>query len=288
MSSTTTRKTAITATGQKTDAKGVGGNKDFNRIREAAASKHAGFTPGKKLDMIQEERDPSKRGPVPVWSFSTLKQFETCKYSIYLSKVAKMPKPADGPALIRGQMVHDAAERFVKGEVDELATELNKFAGSIQRLREQYEEGIVEVEQNWGFTSDWEPCSWRDKALWCRMKLDVLLWDGEYSAYVIDYKTGKKFGNEIKHTDQGLSYAIGAIMRYPQLKTVQVEFWYTDQKDKLKKLFNRNQLMLLVPHLEARAHKMTSCTTFEPSPSVHNCRFCPHRETDSCSYAESL
>jgi hypothetical protein len=263
-------------------------SKEFNRIREAAQEKHAGFTPGQKLEQLQEMRSPEKVGPVKVWSFSTLKDFEACKYRTYLSKVEKMPHPGSNQAMDRGNRVHDAAEKYVVGETDTLIKELEKFETSLGRLREQYLEGIIEVEQNWGFTAEWKTVSWRDASLWCRMKLDVLVRDGEDSAYVIDYKTGKKFGNEIKHTDQGLSYAIGTIMRYPQIKTVQVEFWYTDQGETLKKLFNRNQLMLLVPHLEERAHRMTSCTNFEPSPSVHTCKWCPHRETNSCAYAEGL
>lgn len=263
-------------------------SKEFNRIRELAQEKHAGFTPGERLKELQALRSPSGVGDVPVWAFSTLKDFESCKYRVYLSKVAKMPRPADSPPLLRGIRVHDAAEKYIKGEQPDLIKELKKFEVSFERLREQYDDGIVEVEQNWGFTADWEPCEWRDPSLWCRMKLDALVFDGEDSAYVIDFKTGKKIGNEIKHTDQGLSYAIGTIMRYPQIQTVQVEFWYTDQGETLKKLFNRNQLMQLVPHLEERAHKMTSCTSFEPSPSVHNCKWCPHRETDSCAYAEGL
>jgi CRISPR/Cas system-associated exonuclease Cas4 (RecB family) len=265
-------------------------SKEFNRIREAAQKKHAGFTPGQRLEQLQEMRSPDKLGPVKVWSFSTLKDFEACKYRTYLSKVEKMPHPtpATNSPLVRGNRIHNEAEDFVKGETDTLSKDLQKFKTSLSRLKEQFQEGIVEVEQNWGFTADWDSVSWKDPLLWCRMKLDVLLFDGEDSAYVIDYKTGKKFGNEIKHTDQGLSYAIGTIMRYPQIKTVQTEFWYTDQGETLKKLFNRNQLMLLVPHLEERAHRMTSCTSFEPSPSVPNCKWCPHRETNNCAYAEGL
>ena len=44
-----------------------------------------------------------------------------------------------------------------------------------------------------------------------------------------DYKTGKRRGNEIKHTDQGIVYVIGAMMRYPEIEYAQVEFWYTDE-----------------------------------------------------------
>jgi hypothetical protein len=264
-------------------------SEEFNRIREAAQKKNAGFTPGEKLEQLQEMRSPDQLGPVKVWSFSTLKDFESCKYRTYLSKVEKMPHPTGNmQAADRGNRVHDAAEEFVTGKTDVLIKELEKFETSLNRLKEEFLQGIVECEQNWGFTAEWDTVSWRDDSLWCRMKLDVLLFDGEDSAYVIDYKTGKKFGNEIKHTDQGLSYAIGTIMRYPQIQTVQVEFWYTDQGETLKKLFTRSQLMLLVPHLEERAHKMTSCTSFEPSPSVHTCKWCPHRETNNCAYAESL
>lgn len=226
-------------------------------------------------------------GPVKTWSFSTLKSFEDCKFRVWLSKVEGAPRAPNGQAAARGIRVHDAAEKYVKGELAELPEELENFRGSFETLRLRYGEGVVSLEEDWGFTRDWEPVDWKHPDLWAKMKLDAIEFDGEDSAYVIDYKTGKKMGNEIKHTDQGICYAIGTMMKYPNIESIQVEFWYLDKNEKLMKLYNRNQLMMLVPNLERRAHTLTSCKTFDPNPNEHTCRWCDHREMDSCAYAVS-
>ena len=41
-------------------------------------------------------------------------------------------------------------------------------------------------------------------------KLDAYVKEDDTSARVIDYKTGKRFGNEIGHSQQCLLYAIAA------------------------------------------------------------------------------
>lgn len=224
-------------------------------------------------------------GLVPTWSFSTLKSFETCPYRVYLSKVEKAQEP-QGNAAARGNIVHAAAEAFVRGEVDELVTELSLFEPAIRTLREQYEAGEVEIEGEWGFTTDWEPCDWSDDALWGKMKLDVFHRDAEDSARVIDYKTGKRKGNEIKHTDQGMFYTVGTMMKYPEIQYVQAEFWYTDLGERMVKTYTRQHITALLPRIEARAYALTNCHNFEPVPSSHNCRWCPHKETGVCQYAE--
>ena len=95
------------------------------------------------------------------------------------------------------------------------------------------------------------------------------------SARVIDYKTGKKFGNEMKHADQGLSYALHVITRYPDVKFLITEFWYLDQGELMKREFNYKMLSILKPRYHGRAQKMTACTSFMPKPSAHNCNYCP-------------
>jgi hypothetical protein len=54
--------------------------------------------------------------------------------------------------------------------------------------------------------------------VWGRIKLDAFVHETETSARVIDYKTGKAFGNEIAHSQQALVYAIGSFFRYPDLQ----------------------------------------------------------------------
>ena len=98
---------------------------------------------------------------------------------------------------------------------------LKKFKDEFEELRQLFEEAKVELEGEWGFTKDWEICGWMEGRTWARIKLDALVNESDTSARVIDYKTGKRFGNEISHSQQALLYAIGTFLRYPNLEFAQ-------------------------------------------------------------------
>ena len=76
-------------------------------------------------------------------------------YRTYISKVKKVWEEA-GPAAERGSRIHDLAEKYVKGELKEMPSELKKFAPQFEKLHKLFSEGKVEVEGEWGFTLDWE------------------------------------------------------------------------------------------------------------------------------------
>ena len=94
-----------------------------------------------------------------------------------------------------------------------------KFEKQFADLRAGYLDGTVELEGEWGFTTDWEPTGWLSDDTWARIKLDAYVKQDKTSARVIDYKTGKRFGNEIAHSQQCLLYAIAAFARDPDLGT---------------------------------------------------------------------
>lgn len=214
-------------------------------------------------------------GLVPAWSMSRLFDYESCPHSVYLSKVAKMPTPS-GAAAERGTQVHNHIEGYIQAEHADTIKEMAGFQKLIDHLREGFADGKVEVEGDWAFTRNWVPTAWAAKDAWGRFKLDALEHQSDTSAKVIDWKTGKKFGNELKHNQQGMGYAIAAFARYPQLEFVEVQFAYLDKNDELRGSYTRRQAELLQPGLTLRADKMTTATEFEPKPSFHACRWCPH------------
>lgn len=228
------------------------------------------------------------RGPVPTWSFSALKTFEECPYRIYLSKVEKH-KETSSEAAERGTMLHDLAEDYIRGKVgDEVPSELRKLEMQYHALYEAYQQqpDQFELEENWGFTDRWETTGFFDDDVWCRMKLDVFR-KHDTSAHIVDHKSGRKFGNELKHSDQGLQYAVGAFMRYPELEYVQVEFYYFDKGEVLPKNYTRERAMMFLPRIEQRAFALTNATEEEltrPKPSKNNCRFCPHAQSGVCAW----
>lgn len=229
-------------------------------------------------------------GPVRAWSMSRLFDFENCPHAVYLSKVENMPSPS-GPAAERGTAIHNHIEGYIQGEHAEVIKEMAGFRPLIDLLRDEFAAARVEVEGDWAFDRTWNTTAWAAKDAWARFKLDAIHFQSDTSAKVIDWKTGKKFGNELKHNQQGMGYAIAAFARYPELEFVEVQFAYLDKFDELRGSYTRQQAELLRPMLEERADKMTTCTDFEPKPSFHACRWCPHakvqegRDEPACKWA---
>ena len=127
-------------------------------------------------------------------------------------------------------------------------------------------------------------CAWGDKDAWARIKLDAFVRLSKTHAVVIDYKTGKKFGNEIKHAEQTQLYQLAAFLRYPELETIDVELWYTDQDDLTHMKYTRSQGMRFFQNFNQRGIAMTSAEEFPPSPNVFACKWCPYgpRGTGDC------
>ena len=222
---------------------------------------------------------PKELGPLRAWSYSALKVYEDCPYRSYIQKVKKIREPS-GAAAERGTMIHQEAEDYVNGTLGEFPDSCNKFKNEFEELRAGFIDAKVELEGEWGFDLDWQPVGWMEAATWARIKLDALVHEDEQSARVIDYKTGKKFGNEITHSQQGLLYAIGTFFRFPQLEFVQVEFWYLDKGETTKKQYSREQAMQFAPGWHKRAIIMTTATEFDPTPSKDSCRWCSYRKGD--------
>lgn len=244
----------------------------------------------------RELQEAPELGPVPVWSFSMISHFEECPYRVALMKIDKVEQ-VQSSAGSRGDAIHKAAERYIRGEDDELEVVwpdnvpqskqkvpgFDVYADELDRLRSLYADGAVEVEQNWGFTRQWTTTDFFGSNVWGRMKLDVLIHEDETSAEIIDWKSGKKFGNEFKHGSQAIFYAVGAFRRYPALEFVKSRFIYVDQGEELEKSFPRPRAELLGQRAEARALALTTAKHFPPKPQVGRCKYCPVSE--HCEYS---
>ena len=233
--------------------------------------------------------------PIQAWSYSRLEVFEKCPYRAELQYVRKIEEESDPKreeALNRGKKVHDDAERFVKGEIDVVPKELKKFEKKFEEMRELHATNpeLLVLEEQWAFDINWQPTEWYGDNTWCRMILDRFEWlDAEKSAAILtDYKTGRKEGNEVKHSQQGQLFVIGSFMKYSSLDAVKVVFEYLDHgKTSLPKTYSREQAMTFLPSMTERGLKMTQATKFPPKPNKINCAWCPYgpnRGTGVCEY----
>jgi RecB family exonuclease len=211
----------------------------------------------------------------------------------------------------RGSRIHDECEQFVRG-TRAIPSEANKFfRPEFEAMRRLYDAGKVSLEGEWGMNRAWEPTPWRGewkliedevKGLkkvqvlpdygkpgimlsckgsvyewvppWLRLKLDALVHVSKYQAIAIDYKTGKKFGNELKHAEQLQLYQLVTLLRYPELEEVTTELWYLDADELTSSTFTRSQGLRFMRSWDTRGNKLTTCTEFPPNPNIHSCRYC--------------
>lgn len=213
------------------------------------------------------------------WSYSSLKDYETCAHRIglKLNKAPVLPQEEN-----RGTVIHRLCEEFVKGEIEELPRELRKFEEQFLEDRDSFFQGVMEVEQEWGFDADWETCSWFEA--WLRVKCDQVHHLAEHELRVTDHKTGKSFGNEVPHLQQAQLYALAAFMRYPKVEAIETEMRYLDEGKRKLKLWSRDKdCVRLLAQYTKRQLPYQVDTVFKPNPNRMNCRFCRYGVTNGSS-----
>lgn len=226
---------------------------------------------------------------ISAWSFSALQVFEQCKFRSKLARIDKIPEPDRGPPPgnltewhnDRGNRVHDECENYVRGKGD-FPIEASKFGLEIERIKDLFARGKVVMEDMWCFDVNW--CVVADDDydnIWTRIKLDVAVFMTETWAVAIDYKTGKRFGNEVKHAEQVTLYALAMFLRYPKLEKVTAELWYLDQDELASMTFTRKQALRFFKGFNTRGLAMTTCISFPANANAYSCKWCPYGPANS-------
>lgn len=214
------------------------------------------------------------------WSYSRLLDFEACPLMAKFKILDRIPEP-ERPlppgktehANDRGSRIHNECELYVRGE-GPLPQEARYFEDEFKSLAAKYKKGMVSLEGEWGFDKNWQTCDW--KLAWLRLKLDACAHLNASHVAVIDYKTGKKFGNEIKHGEQLQLYALSVFLRYPQAEHVTAELWYLDVNDLTRLDVARPIGLRQLKPFDKRGRKMTEAENFPANPNMHSCKYCPY------------
>ena len=226
--------------------------------------------------------------PITSWSISRRQVFEQCKYRAALAWGYKVPDTQPKNAADRGTEVHQHAEDFVMGRRSTLVHELRFFNDDIRALRSHAEAGRVTCEEEWGFDKNWEPTAW--KTAWLRLKLDASVNMPGGLGVVIDYKTGKRFGNEVKHAEQLQLYSLTKLLREPATQKVVSELWYVDQDELARFEMLRKQMTRYLGIFDKKGREITECTHFPPNPNIFTCKWCPYHPSKQgeCVYGAPL
>jgi hypothetical protein len=123
------------------------------------------------------------------WSFSRLKNFETCPKRHYEVDIAKRVKDST-EQLDWGNKVHDALAQAVKHgtALPEDMKHWQKWVNSLKKFAQGG--GEILVEQKYALTKDFQPCEWFSPLAWYRGVGDFVGIKPP-TALILDYKTGK-------------------------------------------------------------------------------------------------
>lgn len=215
------------------------------------------------------------------WSISRLRDYRDCPRKAKYKHVDKM-KDGGSAAMDRGAEIHTQAEMFVAGRVQELSPDLVKVKPLLEGLRKKFQAGQVFVEQELAFNPKWQPTSWFNMSgpmmAWVRIKMDLIeMVPKESMAIITDWKTGK-YKPDGDYAEQLNLYAVGALLKRPELKKAVGQLIFTDHGAEPVRdpegTLTRAQLPLALKKWEAETKQMLNDTAFKPKPG-RQCSWCP-------------
>lgn len=273
-----------------------------------AAKKRRSMSPSVRAKLDARKKAPAKKVAARVvperkpprqftaWSFSRWNDWMQCPYRAKLKYLDKLVTPEmrkrdddmrsgkvePGP-LQRGEQVAKEAEKFLKAKRGPVPMSLMPLAKNYRELRDH---GNLSVEQSWGFTRDWKPCSPTDwDNCWLRVKIDVSYVDtekvgrGEYidTLHIKDNKTGKFNDRKAEEYEQQLElYGVAGLTLMPTVSRVTAQLLYSDigvLHPAEPAVYTQDQLAALQATWNKRVTPMFRDVRFPPRPGYY-CRWC--------------
>jgi CRISPR/Cas system-associated exonuclease Cas4 (RecB family) len=205
----------------------------------------------------------------PPYSYSNLALYEFCAAKHNYQRILKL-KPLEDtthPAAMRGTMLHEACESFIKGEVSELPRELSQFKPVLEKLKAQGAQCEVKL----ACTIDMEPCAYDSPDAYFYGIIDTLELSGT-TAQVGDWKSGKK--ND--YSSQLGFYTMLLFINYPMIKDIATRIRYIDLGVSEPGVqYNRRDEPKLWEKYTKIVQRMTSDRIRSPTPNEY-CRYCPY------------
>lgn len=226
------------------------------------------------------------------WSYSKLKNFETCPKRHWHVDIKKDFVEAESEQLLYGNRVHKMFEDYLLRGTPFPASEAKAFEAWVKRAFDVKDKkgewrGVdvrahgaqVFVEQKLAIGRDFGPQQYFGSGAWLRLKAD-LIWTLGNIGCVVDWKTGRVVEDSV----QLMLTAAGVFAHHPQVETIRSVFaWLAEDADTTLDI-RRSEMPAMWSDLWSRidaleaAHKEVS---YPPTPS-HICRkWCPVK---SCPY----
>lgn len=128
----------------------------------------------------------------PAWSYSQLKNAETCLKRWYHYNVAKDITEPETPQLVEGHALHAHFDaRLSKGVP--LPLGYGQYEAMLAKVAAA--PGVLHTEQKLAITADFKPVAFFGRGVWLRTVIDAVKINGD-RATVFDWKTGKPNDDE--------------------------------------------------------------------------------------------
>ena len=215
------------------------------------------------------------------WSYSKLKNFETCPKRHYHYDIAKDVQEADSPHLREGSAMHKAFEERVR-DGKTLPLPYAHHEPMLVKLIES--PGDTMAEQKLALTDKFKPTGFFSANVWLRTVIDFCKVRPK-SAIVVDYKSGKVTDDETQ-----LALAAATLFHYaPGIEEVKAAFLFANNDKLIAKTFHRDGLQGIWRDILPRVRRLEDATAeneYPPKPSglcVRYCgvQSCPHWGTGS-------
>lgn len=217
------------------------------------------------------------RKPKPfAWSYSKLKNFESCPKRYYNVDVAKIVKEEASEQLTYGNTLHTVLAEAISGKapLPKHFSNLQEWVDKVNGVTQPGNNTQVLVEQQMAIRKDFGPTKWFGDDVWYRGIGDVVKISGPV-ALVLDWKTGKIL-------EDGVQLALMAacvFAHHEQVQAVRTEFvWLKEAGAVTRADFTRNGMAKIwagvLPRVQLleNAHKAAE---FPPKPGYLCRKWCP-------------
>lgn len=206
------------------------------------------------------------------WSFSTLKNFESCPHKYFRTKVQRDVIETYGDAQSWGNRVHDSMCKRINAGIP-LSQEtkyLEPWAAKIESLP-----GDKYPEIKFAIDDAFKATNW--KGAWSRGAADLLIVSGRTGA-LFDYKTGSRRPDEQLHLYAGYTFA-----HFPEIEKVHMTFMWLKDKKTDKDSIERDQIGPVWKAFTQRIHRLEIAhekNEWKKTPSGLCRKHCPVKDCE--------
>lgn len=219
------------------------------------------------------------------WSFSQWETYNGCPARWNYQSVLKLPRTPPGPAAARGLEMHDRADKYITGEIDDLSPPsrmfgskrpvliTDKYKAVLDQFR-NHENGDRWAEKQMAFDDDWSLSGRTAPNTRCIMVLDATRCSKSV-LHVGEWKSGKP---KQTHADQRKLYALGGLRRWMVDEVIVTTYYFEDTAPPDRLVVKHTAEQKLKDLWRGRVEQMENDQIRAPKPG-NDCMWCDFAKT---------